>query len=153
MIELEIKGFNKLQMAMSKYPAISEKHINKGIRNSLIRIQDQAKREAPFGGTGNLRGRWDLNVGRFEGKLGSGAKNKGFYYGPAVEYGTRPHYVSPKTLSGWAKRKGLNPYAVSKSIQRKGTKANPFFQRSIDKQEKNVQKEFNKALDNILKEI
>jgi hypothetical protein len=92
-------------------------------------------------------------MGRYEGSLSSGAREKGFSYGTAVEYGTRPHFVSASAISLWASRRGLNPYAVAKSIQKKGTKANPFFKKSAESQESNIEKEFDKALELIIKEI
>lgn len=153
MIELKINGLNDLLKIADKYPSASEKHINKAIQNSLIRIQDQAKREAPFGVSGNLRQNWQISLGRFTGRLTSKAQNQGYNYGVAVEYGTRPHYVSAKKLARWGNRKGINPYALANSIAKKGTKANPFLQRSKDKQESNVNKEFDKALENIINDL
>jgi hypothetical protein len=153
MIKLEIKGLDKLQELADKYPAISEKHINKAITRSLIRIQDKAKRTAPFGTSGQLRQNWILQVGRFEGRLGSGAKAGGYPYGTSVEEGTKPHYVSPREIELWARRKGLNPYAVARSIAKKGTKANPFFQEATKDAEKEVNEEFDKAIDAIMEEI
>jgi hypothetical protein len=55
-------------------------------------------------------------------------------YAKGVEEGTKPHYVSPEDLVLWCQRK-LNlsreeaeraSYAVSKKIQKEGTKAQPF---------------------------
>ena len=39
---------------------------------------------------------------------------------------TRPHYPPVKALTGWAKRHGMNPYAVANSIAQKGTPIVPF---------------------------
>lgn len=47
-------------------------------------------------------------------------------YGDYVETGTKPHYVPIAALKKWAKRKGLNPWAVQKSIGIKGTKPQPW---------------------------
>ena len=48
-------------------------------------------------------------------------------YGKDIEYG-RPAgtYVSPQRLERWARKRGLNPYAVARSIAKKGTRAQPF---------------------------
>lgn len=54
-------------------------------------------------------------------------------YGKGIEEGRPPHYVSPAALSGWAKRKGLNPYAVSKAIEKKGTRAQPYMAPAFEK--------------------
>jgi hypothetical protein len=47
-------------------------------------------------------------------------------YGMAVHYGSRPHFPPVKAIRGWAKRKGINPYALQKSIGKKGTAPHPF---------------------------
>jgi hypothetical protein len=69
------------------------------------------------------------------------------------QYGTAPHYVSPRVLAPWAEKKGLNPFAVSKSIQKKGTKANPFFADTVEYSEKGIDRIFKDALTKITKEI
>ena len=153
MITLEIKGLKQFIKMIDKYPAISEKHVNKAIRNSLYSIKSEATKSAPWGSTSDLRNNWIVSLKRFEGSLASGAKQNGFYYGTSVEYGTKPHFVSGKSLAMWASKKGLNPYAVAKSIAKKGTKANPFLQKSIDSQSSTIDQIFADALDKIIKEI
>lgn len=154
---IEVKGLDALIDMAEKYPAISEKHINGAIKNSLIRIQDQAKKNAPSGDTQQLRQNWNLTMGRFYGSLESGARNKGFSYGIAVEFGRSPGKPIPvkdnPMFQLWATRRGLNPYAVSKSIQKKGTKGRPFFKKSIDGQKENVDREFDKALSGIMESL
>lgn len=154
--EIEVKGLNELIKTAEQYPAISEKHINKAINRSLIRIQNEVKRRAPAGDTQQLRQNWVITMARFEGKLESGAKRNGYQYGLAIEDGTVPHYVPVKTnqpFQIWAQRRGLNPYAVSRSIAKKGTKAKPFFQPAIDSQKNKIDDEFGTALENIINEI
>lgn len=56
-------------------------------------------------------------------------------YGLDIEQGRPPHYVSPAALAPWAKRKGLNPYAISKSIEKKGTRAQPYMGPALEKTE------------------
>jgi type IV secretory pathway TrbD component len=147
-VELTIVGLDKLVAAMEKYPATSEKHVNAAIQRSLVRILGQEKQQAPVGVTGNLRDNWRIDIGRFEGALKSMAP-----YSMAVHAGTKPHFVSGETLKAWAARKGLNPWAVAKSIAKKGTKANPFLQRSVQVEGDNVNREFSNALGAILKDI
>lgn len=152
-MKIEINGLNELLKIAEKFPSVSEKHINFAIQRSLIRIQDGAKRNAPFGTSGQLRNNWDISTGRFTGALKSNAQSNGFYYGSAVEFGTRPHFPPVSALNMWAKKKGINPYVLARSISRKGTKANPFFQSAIDSQQDNVNKEFDNALSAIIKEL
>jgi HK97 gp10 family phage protein len=56
-------------------------------------------------------------------------------YGDAVETGTRPHWISVSPgspLEQWALFRGINPYAVQRSIAVKGTKAHPFIKPTYD---------------------
>ena len=56
-------------------------------------------------------------------------------YSEAIEYGTKPHFVSASDLKGWAKKKLGDEklaYAVSKSIAKKGTQAQPFMRPAFD---------------------
>lgn len=147
-IEIKITNLSSLVDLANKYPAIAEKYINKAISRSLVRIWGEEKKQAPFGVTGNLRDNWTTTFGRFTGTLKSNAP-----YAVDVHDGTKPHYVSPSSLKAWAEARGLNPFAVSKSIARKGTKANPFFQRAVDKTEDAVNKEFDDALSGLVDEL
>lgn len=147
-LSVTVTGFDKLVKQIEKYPQISEKHVTMAINRSLVRILGQQKQQAPVGVSGNLRDNWKIDIGRFQGVLRSNAP-----YAMAVHQGTGPHAVSGETLKAWAKRKGLNPWAVAKSIAKNGTKANPFLLRSIQVESGNVDREFANALGAILKEI
>lgn len=60
-------------------------------------------------------------------------------YGAHVEFGQPPGtYVSPAALAGWAKRKGLNPYAVSRAIQNHGTKPQPYMAPAFEEKQESV---------------
>lgn len=147
-VTLEIKGLDELIKKVEQFPQVSEKHVNKAINRSLVRVLGAEKREAPFGVSGGLRDRWEVIMGRFTGTLRSGVG-----YASGVEEGTPPHPVSATAIAPWAIKHGLNPWAVAKSIAKKGTKANPFFSRAIESQKEEIDKEFSSALDGILKEI
>lgn len=137
---IEIKGLDKLMEMANRYPNLSEKHINKAIAGTLSKIKEQAVKNTPKY-KGNLKKSWGIRMGRFEGKLVNVARGKdGTPYGYDVEMGRGPHFVSAKELSGWAKSKGLNPWAVSKSIMKKGTKAQHFFKASISNSEEHANK-------------
>lgn len=148
MVKLEIKNLDKLITAMEKTPAIAEEYVGKAISRSLIRVLTEEKKAAPFGVSGNLRDNWNINVGRFEGRLTSMSP-----YAAAVNYGTGPHHVSPTQLAPWAAKKGLNPFAVAKSIAKKGTRANPFFDKAVANAEDGVNKEFETAGADIIKAL
>lgn len=80
-------------------------------------------------------------------------------YAIFVHEGTRPHWV-PKSewalptgsLYKWAKKKGLNPYLVARSIARKGTKKQPWMRKTFDTYESQVRKFFDESVDRLIKE-
>jgi hypothetical protein len=49
-----------------------------------------------------------------------------------VHNGTRPHWAPVGALRGWADRHGINPFALQRSIARKGTRANPWFETAVE---------------------
>jgi hypothetical protein len=147
-IEIKITNLNRLTDLAEKYPKTAEKHIGGAINKSLVRIFAEEKQTAPFGVTANLRDNWLLSFGRFQGSLRSNAP-----YSVGIEEGTRPHYVSPRALKPWAEARGLNPFAVAKSIAKKGTKANPFLKRAVDNTADAVDREFTKALDALVDDL
>jgi hypothetical protein len=147
-ITVSVDGLNRLQKLAEQYPETSEKYINAAITTSLTRILGAEKVEAPFGVSGVLRDNWRITPGRFTGTLESLAP-----YAAAVHEGTAPHMVPVDAITPWANKKGLNPWAVAKSIAKKGTKANPFLQRAVDSVEDGISIDFEKALQSTLDEL
>jgi hypothetical protein len=145
--EIEIKGLKNISDMAVAYPRVSEKHITKAIRLSLERVYREIGQTAPKS-TGNLARNWERILGRFQGSLRSGVN-----YAIDVHEGTKPHHVPAEALRLWAKPKGLNPFAVSKIISRKGTKSNPFMTRSLKRAKSGIETEMSKAIDAILKEL
>ena len=148
-VELQITGLKALVSNMERYPAISEKHINRAINRALVRVFGEEKQQAPVH-TGNLRDNWRLDIGRFQGSLRSNAPYaKDLHDGSALST-----FPSGGSLKAWAAKKGLNPWAVAKSIAKRGHLiAIPFLQRAVDIQRDNIDKEFAEALSNITSEI
>ena len=56
-------------------------------------------------------------------------------------------------LNMWAKSKGINPYALQRSIAKKGTKAHPFLQRTLNEVDSQVLPDFNKGIGKIIERI
>lgn len=62
-------------------------------------------------------------------------------YASALNDGTKPHFVNPKQLEGWVRRK-INPgsevevrsiaFLISRKIKERGTKPNPFMDKAIE---------------------
>lgn len=61
-------------------------------------------------------------------------------YGKAIEFGRPPGTkVNPQALMAWAKKRGLNPYAVAKNIEKNGSPAQPYLYPAAEDQADNVQ--------------
>lgn len=147
-VDLKLVNFERLQEVADKYPQVAEKYVGQAIQRALLRVMGAAKKEAPMGVTGFLAGKWNIKMERFTGSLVSGSEHAVY-----VHNGTKPHWAPIDPLAKWAKRKGLNPYAVRNSIAMKGTRANPFLRRAVDQEVENIDKELDKGIKDILANI
>lgn len=150
MLIVQVTNLDKLAKLAETAPHLAESHINKAIQRGLVAILAEQKKGAPVGVNAHLRDRWEIQMQRFAGTLRSQVP-----YGMAVVQGSRPHYVSGNNpqLRAWAEKKGLNSWAVAKSIQKKGTRANPYTTVAIQQGKTQVEKEFDTAIKNIISDI
>lgn len=77
-----------------------------------------------------------------------------------VNDGTRPHRPPISAIEGWAKRRGINPWALAKHIETYGTKAQNFFNKYTNNEgeyadylSKLVYDEYNIKLDLIIDRV
>lgn len=150
--EIKIENLDEIREAFRMYPIIADQEISKGLLESGKLIVGTEKGEVPIGVTNHLR--QSIGMRLTANSVVIVPKKE---YAIPVHEGTRPHYVSvsnPRSpLRIWAIKKGLNPYAVQKTIMRKGTRANPFVDRTINMTNNKVRKIFVGVLENIIKRI
>lgn len=156
-LKLEIQGkvLEKLKNADSKTKSIFQRAVVEG---STLMMENSI-RETPAS-TGNLRKsiRREIYGGGFTAAIF-----------PSVEYGfdlhgsfdesdgpyTKPHLIPAReameggTLYRWAKKKGMNPWAVRASIKKKGVKRNRFLKRAADESTDGVKRIFEDALSSL----
>ena len=147
-LKIEIKNLDKIKKALAKSPMTIGKYVNEAIQKSIYQIERTTKPKIPFGASGGLKGSFFTQFSTLRGAIGWGAQ-----YAIFVHEGTRPHWTSVKNLEEWAAKKGINPYAVQRSIARKGTKAQPFLKEGLAEAENNIQKYFAEGLENTLNQI
>jgi len=63
-----------------------------------------------------------------------------------VVTGTKPHFPPIKSIEPWATRHGINPFALQKSIGKKGTKKNDFIKKVYDVSMPEAVKGFDNAM-------
>lgn len=72
-------------------------------------------------------------------------------YAPDIHDGRPPGTMPPVSeLAGWAKRKGLDAWAVAKGIEERGTRPNPFLRRALDDTERQIVEQFDNALERMV---
>ena len=116
---------------MSVKIKIDEKAIQEIFMNvlfkSVLKMDALAVQHAPSGVTDELREKIDFfpkEYGATEYKVVSQAQHSA-----AIEFGTKPHPVSPKHLKEWARIKLGDEnaaYPIAQKIKKKGTQRHPF---------------------------
>jgi HK97 gp10 family phage protein len=122
-----------------------ENEVSKIVKDTLYGIETDAKRECPVD-TGRLRGSITTNI---TGKL-SGETGTNISYAEAVEYGTRPHTIKPKNKQALHWKEGNTDF-FAKEVHHPGTKAQPFFEPAVKKNEDKLDKELDKLIERLLK--
>ena len=147
-IAIKIKNLDKIKAKFKLAPMKMTIELGKAINRIITKIENDAKRNAPVNkrsGGGNLRQSIrSMMIGPARGRVEVGAD-----YGIFVHEGTRPHVIrirQKKVLAN--KREGR---IFGKVVQHPGTRANPFLQEAVDKNERFINKEFLNAVERAIK--
>lgn len=151
-IEIEGKILDKIKVASQTTRTI----FKEAVLNASTLMMENTIRETPAS-TGNLR----KSIRReFSGTGLSAAIFPSVKYGESLHGNfdgsdgafTSPHAIPAReameggTLYRWAKKKGMNPWAVRASIKKKGVKRNRYLKRAADASSDGVGKIFEGAL-------
>lgn len=74
-------------------------------------------------------------------------------HAPFLEYGTHPHYPPIEGIRRWAKKKGINPYALQRSIGKRGTRAHPYLDKTFREVAPYARKSLDRSIGSKIKEI
>jgi len=147
-IQVEIIGMDKLQKAFKESPKITTNRLNTAVKQGIYTLLANARKAAPVD-QGFLR-----NAGMVTSfEILKGLLENKAPYALYVHEGTRPHYVPMGAIKGWAQRHGIPAYFVQRAILRKGTKARPFFKDSVEASQEDINKYFQDAVKNIVKDL
>lgn len=114
----------QVQAMLQRAPGFVRERLHRTLNMAAIATQRELRIAAPVAVTGDLRKSIKVELNGLSAIVGPTTK-----YANAIEFGDGPKWVSVKDgspLRDWADAKGINPYAVQRSIAKKGTKAHPF---------------------------
>ena len=124
-IDLRIEGLERLQAGVAAAPATLASETRLAMVAGSLLIEGTARTLA-----GKDTGR---NAGSITHKISGSGANLTSKIGPSTAYGVwaergrGPGRMPPiAAVEGWARRKGINPYVLARSIARKGTKPRPY---------------------------
>lgn len=157
MIGMQLKG-NILE-ALRKADDVLKKQTAEAVKRASTIVWGEAIKQAPVGASGQLRKSIRRDLFPTKAYIFPGVK-----YARDVHEGRTPAQVqadfkqvwqSAKTgsLNRWAKQRGLNPFAVANAMKQKGTRANPFFDRTKENTDEQVQKELGSVLNETVRKL
>jgi hypothetical protein len=123
-VTLRLEGAEPLARALRRSPAVVAAAQAQAMEASLLLLERDARRGARQDTRRLMNSITHAVAGR--GTTLTGRVGPSVGYGLYVERGSRPHWPPIAALVGWARRHGVSPYAVQRSIARKGTRARPF---------------------------
>lgn len=142
-LAIEIENLTELQRRFEQSPRIVGEELERATKLAGAGIIKEEVKQAPHD-TGKLQQSIKMEYSPIQARVFPDVD-----YAKYVVSGTSPHYPPVQALEAWARRKGLNPYVVQKTIAKYGTKANPFVKRTIEGVKDIVNDLFRIALKNI----
>lgn len=142
MVAIDISVDDKrVRRLFERAPGAVRLRVRQIIEASAIDTQYEMRRDAPVAVTGQLRASIRYKVA----PMGLQAEVRPHAdYADEVEFGRGPGPVSVAQgtpLRKWAEFRGLNPYAVQSSIERKGTRPHPFVRPTFIKMKPRVERQ------------
>ena len=152
MIKIDVSEIIELGRAFTALSGgVLEENLRQGVFIAGAEVQKEARGLVPTD-TGALRLSIE-NTLPIEMSAVSAEVGPAKQYGKEIEFGRPPGtFVSAAALSGWAKRKGLNPYAVSWAIHKKGSPPQPFMFPAADAKENEIPKIIAQAFQNAVEQ-
>jgi HK97 gp10 family phage protein len=150
-ITVTIKNADEIKEAFKQAPIKIIKNLNFAIGRIILQVESDAKKEAPVGPTHTGEQTASNMVGTIHSKMTGPLMGMVYVESPYaifVHEGTRPHIiraVNKKVLAN--KRTGQ---IFGKIVHHPGSRANPFLQRAVDKNESFIDQRFAEVVENIL---
>jgi len=132
-VNVELQGFPEFGRRLSQYDERQRQEIRQTMTAGLILLEADQRRNVAQDTrrlmssiTHELDAR---SLTTITGRVGPTVR-----YGLWVERGRRPGKAPPiEAIAGWARRHGVNPFVVARAIARRGTRAQPFVEPSLQR--------------------
>jgi HK97 gp10 family phage protein len=147
---LESKDIERFTKYLASNPDVMLRYARIMLDKSTLTIERDAKQLAPSN-EGTLRKGIMSTIYPLYSKVISTAE-----YSIYVHEGTRPHFppIQPgSSLDRWANKKGIPTFMVAKAIAQKGTKAQPFMNDAMEKNQSTINEYAKEMLDNTATEL
>lgn len=157
-MEVKITFTGNFWDKIKKGEAQSKIEIERGLREAATHLYEKSIENAPAS-TGQLRQgmKQDINTMALTAEIYPSSQYAIFVHGPGGEGRTTPHAIPVReaapggSLYRWAKKKGMNPWAVRASIKKRGTKYQPWLEKTAKEEENKVVQFVDNALERIAK--
>ncbi len=147
-LSVTIEGLDKVQAMFSKAPELITSEMKNAIQRALILLQASARQFVARDTSQLGESIKPKMINALYGELNVESK-----YGVFVHEGTAPHWPPIEAIEPWARRHGIPPFLVARSIAQKGTPARPFMQWAKEATEKDVFDLFSTAIKNIVNKM
>lgn len=136
--EIQIKGLSKIAKNFADAPVTIARNLQKAVGEAAFKVTEIAKREAPAK-TRILRRSIRPRIGVLEAVV-----SPNVVYAKWVHDGTNPYEIRPKRKKALFWKGALHPV---RRVRHPGIKANPFMERAADGSRQDVEKIFQKYVD------
>lgn len=147
MVEIEIENLDELREKFAQAPLIVGGELERATKQAGIGIIKEEVQQAPHD-SGKLQQSIIMEYEPIEVSITPKSD-----YARYVVKGSEPHTPPLDALEGWARRHGIPAVVVQRAIAKKGTKANPFIQRTRDAVKGWVNELFKEARNNIIAKL
>ena len=146
-VNYQIEGLNELIRDIHKAGGDAEPLVTAALTNSVTHGQQEIRQRAPHA-FGTLQRSVLTEVRYPEGEITVQES-----YGRDVEEGTGPHTPPSDAIERWIKKKGIPSNAlwpIIKTIQKKGTRAQPYFAPGWEASQGYISDQFDKVMDKLM---
>lgn len=143
----------ELHAAMVKAPTKVKAGLNTWVTKTTLLTEREVKQEIPpHVDTGQLLNSVHSRIGDLKGEVTPTAKHA-IYVDRGRRPGRMPPFQEGTALNSWAKRKGMNPFLVARSIAKKGIKKHPFMEKAYSTVKPRAEREGQTMLNEVMRVI